>query len=186
MAVHTSPISQMMKSSGSLVSKNQFLTELSTNRDWSRESIQTLEKNTIIWYTDGSKTPEGTGAGVYGPRTTYSEPMGQFPSIFQAEIHAIERCIQFNLDRKYRNKEIAILSDTQAAIKALSSSNINSMMVLECLGKFNDLGRNNKVTFLWVPGHVGVEGNEKADILARKGASAPLIGPEPFWGLGKA
>jgi len=25
-------------------------------------------------------------------------------------------------------------------------------MVLECLGKLNDLGRNNKVTLLWVPG----------------------------------
>jgi len=84
--------------------------------------------------------------------------MGQFPSIFQAEIHAIERCIQFNLDRKNRNKEIAI----------------------------NDLGRNNKVTLLWVPGYVGVEGNEPADTLARKGASAPLMGPEPFCGHGKA
>jgi len=41
-------------------------------------------------------------------------------------------------------------------------------------------------TFLWVPGHVGVEGNKQADTLARKGASAPLIGPEPFCGLGKA
>jgi len=73
--------------------------------------------------------------------------MGQFPSTFQAEIHAIERCIQFNLDRKYRNKEIAIFSDSQAVIKALNSSNINSMMVLECLGKLNDLGRNT-VTLL--------------------------------------
>jgi len=61
--------------------------------------------------------------------------------------------------------------DSQAAIKALSS-----MMVLECLGKLNDLGRNNKVTLLWVPGHVGVEDNEQADTLE----------PESFCGLGKA
>jgi len=52
-------------------------------------------------------------------------------------------------------------------------SNINSMMVLECLGKLNDLGRNNKVTL----GHVEVEGNEQADT---------LIGPEPFCGIEKA
>jgi len=56
------------------------------------------------------------------------------------------------------------------------------MMVLECLGKLNDLGRNNKVPLLWVPGHVEVEGNEQADTLARKGTSTPLIGPEPFLG----
>jgi len=158
--------------------EKQFRTELSTKRDWSRESIQTLEKNTIIWYTDGPKAPDGTGAGVYGPRTKYShEPMGQFPSIFQVEIHAMERCIQFNLDRKYRNKEIAILSDSQAAIKALSSSNINSIMVLECLGKLNDLGRNSKVTLLWVPGHVRVEGNEQADTLARKDRARTTLRP---------
>jgi len=158
--------------------EKQFRTELSTREIGAENPFKHWEK---IPYYGIRKTPEGTGAGVCGPRTKYSEPMGQFPSIFQAE-----RRIQLNLDRKYRNKEIAILSDTQAAIEALSSSNSNSMMVLECLGKLNELGRNNEVTLLWVAEHVGVEGNEQADTLAQKGASAPLIGPEPFCGLGKA
>uniref|UniRef100_T1I1F9 RNase H domain-containing protein n=1 Tax=Rhodnius prolixus TaxID=13249 RepID=T1I1F9_RHOPR len=33
-----------------------------------------------------------------------------------------------------------------------------------------------------VPGHVGIEGNEKADYLARNGANTPFIGPEPVLG----
>ena len=68
-----------------------------------------LGQNTIKWYTDGLKTSIGTGASVYGPRINYSKAMGTYPSIFQAEIHSIDRCAQFNLDRKYRGRDIAIL-----------------------------------------------------------------------------
>jgi len=57
-----------------------------------RKFSSSLEKNTIIWYTDGSTTTERTGTGVFGPCTKYSETMGQFPSV-PVEIHAIERSI---------------------------------------------------------------------------------------------
>lgn len=42
------------------------------------------------------------------------------------------------------------------------------------------------VTLHWVPGHIGVEVNEKIDELGRKGALTPLVVPEHFRGLGEA
>lgn len=38
-------------------------------------------------HKDGSKTNEGTGAEV-------AESMGIFPSIFQADVYTIERCVE--------------------------------------------------------------------------------------------
>lgn len=50
--------------------------------------------------------------------------------------------------------------------------------------KMNDIERRNKVTLLWLHDHVGLERNEKADKLARKGAAASLIRSEPFCDFG--
>src|SRR5699024_1936041 len=62
--------------------------------------------------------------------------------------------------------------------------NFSSKMVWECLGKLNELGKDNRVSLVWILGHTGIEGNEKANKLAKAGTSTPFVGPEPFCGLG--
>lgn len=97
-------------------------------------------------YTDGSKTLRSTGIGGFGPRTEYCESMGNSLSIIRAEVYAIDRFAQFNLETNYRGRDIAILSDSQGVIKALSSYSLNSNIVWGCLKKLNTQGKNNKVT----------------------------------------
>src|SRR5699024_7686009 len=166
--------------------ERNFTTKLSDKKSWEKKpTTHAFKENTIKWYTDGSKTNKGTEAGVYGPGTKCSEALGTYPSVFQAKIHAIERCIDFNLLKNYRGSDIAILSDSQKAIKALSSYAISSKIVWECLGKLNELDKDNRVSMVWIPGHTGIEGNEKANKLAKAGTSTPFVGPEPFCGLGQ-
>ena len=36
------------------------------------------------------------------------------------------------------------------------------------------------LTIHWIPSHIGISGNEKADQLAKQGAISNALGPEPF------
>jgi len=45
------------------------------------------------------------------------------------------------------------------------------------------LAEHNRVQLVWVPGRMGIVGNEIPDQLARVVSSRPLIGPEPALGV---
>ncbi|KAL7725287.1 hypothetical protein ACLKA6_000704 [Drosophila palustris] len=76
----------------SLVFKRNFTVSIYDRSSWNNPNL-CIPSGAQVWYTDGSKLENGdTGAGVYGPRFRRSIAMGKTPSIFQAEIHAIEVC----------------------------------------------------------------------------------------------
>jgi hypothetical protein len=43
--------------------------------------------------------------------------LGQYTTVFQAEVYAIKACAVETLERNYENRNIYILSESQAAIK---------------------------------------------------------------------
>jgi hypothetical protein len=59
----------------------------------------------------------------------------------------------------YRNKKILIISDSQAAFKALIGPRVTSRLVAECLDALSKLAGLNEFTLVWVPGHCGIFGN---------------------------
>ena len=64
---------------------------------------------------------------------------------------------------------------------ALKSFQCRSKPVWECIQSLAQRCQRNQVNLYWVPGHCGVDGNEKADALARLGSSTHFIEPEPFY-----
>jgi ribonuclease HI len=121
-------------------------------------------KGGLVWCTDGSKTNKGTGAGVYrwGSSRGHSFSLG-LTMVFQAEIYAIKPCIMENIEKGYTSRNIYILSDSQAAIKALDSYQINSKLVWDCHQSLVQLAEHNRIQLVWVPGHMGIDGNKIAD-----------------------
>lgn len=63
------------------------------------ESLVWSKEHAIKWYADGPRCNTGSGVGVFGSGLRYSQPLGNFPSVFQVEVDIIEKSDQFNLGR---------------------------------------------------------------------------------------
>jgi hypothetical protein len=113
----------------------------------------------------------------------FSFILEKYTTVFQAEVYAIKACAAENIDRNYKNRNIYILSDSQAAIKALGKYQITSKVVWDCHQSLIQLARHNRVQLIWVPGHEGIAGDETADHLARTGSELLFTGPEPACGI---
>jgi hypothetical protein len=86
-------------------------------------------------------------------------------------------------DRSYKGSNIYIISKSQAAIKAFDSLEINSNLVRYCHQSLVKLAELNRIQLVWMPGHMGIDGNETADELTRQGFPHPLIWPKSELGI---
>ena len=77
-------------------------------------------------------------------------------------------CVEKMLRQGTEGMRISICSDSVAALNALDSVLVSSKLVRECKDSLNIHGSRNKITLYWVPAHLGIPGNEKADSLAKK------------------
>jgi hypothetical protein len=117
-----------------------------------------IERGGLIWFTDSSKKKKYTGAGVccYGTRRKLSFSLGQHTILFQAQVYVIKACIDENLDRGYRNRNIYILSDSQAAIKALGKYQITSKLPWDSHQFLIQLASHHRVQLILMPGHESI------------------------------
>jgi hypothetical protein len=100
-------------------------------------------------------------------------------TVFQTEVFAILACAQNCINMELSNIKISICSDSKASLLSLYSYTITSSLVFQCLSTLPNISQSNVAELVWVPGHLGKEGNENADELARAGSGTLLCGPEP-------
>lgn len=155
-----------------------FSTHIPSREDWDMNAVVSADNLEI--YTDGSKTKEGTGSGVYCQELdiNYSAKLPSECTVFQAEVLAIKVAASSILTKSITNRVISIYVDSQAAIKALEGICTRSSLVLNTIEYLNSLGQSNCVRICWVPGHNNHAGNEKADELAREGSSTTTLATE--------
>ena len=99
------------------------------------------------------------------PSETYKCRLPDNASNFSAEIKAIDLALD-HIEQS-RNADFIIFSDSLSVVQSLHNRHIEKPLLLDVLLKLNDLADINHIVFCWLPSHVGIKGNEKADIATK-------------------
>jgi ribonuclease HI len=153
-----------------------FKTVIKDRDNW--QSCMENIHDPLIWFTDGSKRDDQVACGIYCVQTDLrrSLRLSDYGTVMQAETVGLMTATEIMINDSIINRNIIILTDSQALIKAIEKNTISSKTTMECVQKLNTLAsRNNKVVIGWVPGHSDIEGNEIADGLAEEGLDHELV-----------
>ena len=141
------------------------------------ETMSNLPRTNITIWTDGSATGGTTnaGSGVYiqynGQEAVIRKPAGRIAPSYKAELIATKEALVWLNQKNIADQNITLLSDSKSALEKLEQGQrkLNSVTELEIRENATTLKeRNVKVLMQWVPGHVGLYGNEKVDTEAKK------------------
>jgi ribonuclease HI len=141
--------------------------------------------NSAVAYTDGSKTENGgVGASAVTSRGNATARLNDQDTVYAAELKGILLALGHIKDDLVRElvatsrapaRTMTIFTDNQAAIHACAHPRRSSgQQILRNIAiQIENLRLAAwRVRIHWIPGHMGVHGNERADILAKLAASA--------------
>ncbi|KAH6044453.1 hypothetical protein HBI67_247390 [Parastagonospora nodorum] len=152
--------------------------EATAEKARNRHDIENDSGRCLSIYTDGSGIDGETGAAAVCPliQETRAVHMGAttVSTVYAAELQGISLALQIAeqyVERGGKRRDIAVYTDNQAAIWSITKAEGRSgAYILEEIARqvqrLQDKGR--PVTVRWIPAHVGIPGNEAADIAAKE------------------
>ncbi|GBM60753.1 hypothetical protein AVEN_68669-1, partial [Araneus ventricosus] len=122
-------------------------------------------------FTDGSKFGDHVGSAVVFNHIVISRTLNKHCSVFTSEMFAIYTALR--AIRLLSQKQWIIYTDSQSCIEAiLNASRQSHPLVLSTVKLYFKLqDRNFDILFCWIPGHVGITGNDEADAAAKAASS---------------
>jgi len=125
-----------------------------------------------IVFTDGSKDDHGVGAAAVSDGRQLSMSMPIEASIFSAEAEAINLAISIIGERA--DGKFLVASDSISVLQSLRSPQCINPTLRKVKHRVHEMKQAGQtVEFIWVPGHVGITGNEKADQAAKAASHRP-------------
>ncbi|XP_055928549.1 uncharacterized protein LOC129959686 [Argiope bruennichi] len=129
-------------------------------------------------FTDGSKTAHQVGCAVVIAEDTGSFQLSTLCSVLTAELMAIMIALEKISNLTYH--KFCIYSDSMSALEALSHPHTKTHpLAVDILHLWRDLqAQNYQILFCWLPGHVGIVGNESADAAAKTASTSLQRAPD--------
>ncbi|WP_419633474.1 ribonuclease H family protein, partial [Thiolapillus sp.] len=124
--------------------------------------ITSRHQNYVQIFTDGSKVDEKVAAAAVSsvaPSSPFSCRLRDHCSIYTAELQAI----LLALKQAYQSQEskFMIFSDSLSALQALGKLKTDHPLLIQIQEFLHKINADQKeIVFMWVPGHVGIRGNE--------------------------
>jgi ribonuclease HI len=140
-----------------------------------QQALELLSKYTdfTFIYTDGSKNNITVSAAVIHENTTITKRLPDHSSIFSAECIAIHLALETINNRN--NTKYLILSDSLSTLQAIQNKKFEHPFILNILETYHNLSQLNKtIIFCWIPSHVGIRGNEMADMAAKDALTSQI------------
>lgn len=140
--------------------------------------IQAEHKDWNFFYTDGSHNSEQTGAAFIAldsPSEPQCFPLHPLCCSYDAELYGLYQCLCYI--KLHRVSPAAVFSDSLSALQALSTLYTRDPFVYIIQQLLHQLSQSHRLFLCWIPAHIGIHGNEKADAAAASAAnmtSAPL------------
>ena len=134
-------------------------------------------------YTDGSVSDDKAAAATVIDNYSSIERLPDKSSIFSAELHALYLALDWVETADDDERNFIIFPDSKSALQAISGQDWTLPLVLYILERLNWLVQyqEKRILFYWIPSHVGIIGNEKADTAAKAGLSKRVTNvPIPY------
>lgn len=143
-----------------------------------RNAVRKAKRNAhhAIVYTDGSEIQGqvGTAAWCPGAGRGKSRYLGDNTqsTVYSAELVGIELALQIAQELEGCNR-VTIFTDNQAAIQAVTNPKITSGQYItqRAIAEMNKTRKAGITPAIqWIPSHIGIQGNEEVDLMAKEAA----------------
>ena len=135
------------------------------------EAINNAEQpGATVYYTDGTVDPETltAGAAVYSNNFTGCWRITGTASTMQTELIALKQALNYSISNE--RGPVTIHTDCKSAAQALEAIKVkeNKAIIMDVRNLlYQHKVANRQVTINWIPSHIGIMGNDKADELAK-------------------
>jgi ribonuclease HI len=117
-------------------------------------------------FTDGSKTQSGVGCSVIVDKhCSRSWRLSSLASVYTAELYALWQAVLYCSSST--DSSFIICSDSLSSLQSLLNTFSDDPLVQLLLNSYQlAVSKSKKIVFCFIPSHVGIKGNEQADLVA--------------------